>query len=236
MNIKINEEEFNNLVIFRDSTPKLVFGSYLYGTNKSGSDLDYMIILKHYPFNLFETSRKTSVVQFRHHFQYKKGNKDYVFSTWEQFYRNLYDGESTINSDIVLFNPYFNELDTLYKLTMLRTYNIIKCYLGMAKRDIKQAIGDKKEKKLLHAARGLIVAEELISCRLPTKDMVIKSENLILDKNPDKYLLYTEKNLRWHLNRLLDEGKIVRYPLFNSPNSLFLKMMEASNKTEFYYD
>ena len=70
-----------------------------------------------------------------HQFQYKdiENNIDYIWISNEQFFKNQASGESTINSDIILFADFLEESS---KLNMCRTYNVMKAYLGFAIRDL----------------------------------------------------------------------------------------------------
>ena len=63
-----------------------------------------------------------------------------------------------------MFLTYFENEN---KLEILRTYKIIKSFIGFAKRDIKQYSLGKDKNKLFHINRGLYCAEEPFNNRLP---------------------------------------------------------------------
>lgn len=112
--------------------------------------------------------------------QYKGDNTDYNFVELRNFVRNILTGDSTINLE-VLFS---NQIDKYPKLNFLNdfkydfiNYNIIRSYLGQAKRDLKTFKSKRNFKKLAHAFRGFIFAYQLFY----EKDLDIKMETRIFD-------------------------------------------------------
>ena len=151
MNIKINKEEAD--YIFSLNNKQYIFGSKLYGTSNDDSDTDILVI-----YESFHKERDVFYPNY-HQFQYDdlENNKQYVFTSKEMFYKNLLSGDSTINSDIVLFNDNF--IDIKDKLNICRTYKVIKAYIGFANRDIKNI--NKGKNKHFHIERSLYSAEKL---------------------------------------------------------------------------
>ena len=143
---------------------RIPIGSHLYKIANFDSDKDLLCI---YTPNRAELS---SVIQTHHQLQYKDEEKkiDYIYTSLPQFLRNLINGDSTINFE-ALFHPKMAE-GFMNKIWRHRydfiTYNLIKCYLGMAKRDLKQirSLNTDKEKwdKLAHVVRGTEIAGLLL--------------------------------------------------------------------------
>ncbi len=223
MNIKINREESEYL--FNLELNRYLFGSRLYKTNKEDSDSDILIIYKSF--------HKESDIYYPnyHQFQYDdiENNIQYIFSSEEVFYKNLLSGDSTINSDIVLFNDNFKNIED--KLNLCRTYKIIKAYLGFSKRDIKMF--NKGKNKLFHIQRGLYTAEKLINNEIPIIDD-FKNFNI----NDLEELSNKEKQLREIINDMFDKDLLTLYPknsLISGKNSLEIKLIESNNIKEFKY-
>lgn len=159
MNIKFTDQETFNL-LYTNSIVRVEFGSILYGLNDQHSDTDIMCV---YSDTLFE---RTSIFTNHHQFQYKdiENNTDYIFTSLSNFISNIISGDSTINFEIINSNLLINTpLEFLYENRFFfYTYNIIKSYLGLAKRDIekinKQPSERDKTKALIHAIRGYTFA------------------------------------------------------------------------------
>jgi predicted nucleotidyltransferase len=230
MNIIINKEERD----FLEKSVKRRFsiGSQLYQTNNENSDSDILSIY------LPSTVELMSGLPNFHQFQWKdtENNIDWLYTSELQFWKNFYSGDSTINTDIVLFTDLIPDH---LKLSYCRTYKIIKAYIGFAKRDLKQLNKDKS--KLFHANRGLYCAEELLENKLPLLTK-IKKIYQICNKFTDveklihiEKLVYLEDELRRKLNKLYDDNKIVTFYIEKCGTALFDKMLEANNIKEFKY-
>ena len=223
MNIKITKDEFE---YFKENTIaafETVIGSRMYGTSNEKSDTDILIVHEEF----FEADR---YYPNYHQLQYDdiKNNIQYILTTDRKFYLNLFSGDSTINADVVLF--YLDETDE-EKLNMLRTFNIIKAFIGFAKRDIKFI--NKGKNKLFHIERGLYCAEELLNNRLPNIEMFKNFGNCDIE-----LLMQKEKTLRTQCNNMFDNGELTMFPklpIIDPVNSLESKIIEANNITKFKY-
>jgi hypothetical protein len=223
MNIKITKEEY--LVLNQYIENSFIIGSRLYGNHSENSDIDVINIIK----PIFESDK---YLPNFHQFQYDdlENNKQEMFITRERFFKNLFSGDSTINTDIIMFTN-FDNLNEFEKLNYCRTYNIIKAFLGFAKRDLNNI--NKGKNKRFHAARSIYCAEELINNRLPKIEEFKKYIDLTIHE-----LLSKCAELREVSNKLLNEKDLTPFPkeLFIKPlNSLEQKLIESNNILEFKY-
>lgn len=230
MNIKISKEEHDYLHkwIIRE----FVVGSHLYGTAKEGSDKDILCIYDIGPLMTY-SPQYTEYLPNYHQFQYDdvENNIQYIYTTVEQFHKNLNSGDSTINADVIMFYP-----SVFNALRMCRTYNVIKAFIGFAKRDLKNPKG---KNKLFHAHRSLYCAKMLISGQLPTIDGI---KGIADFPSSVHSLIQFEATLRDWLNELYDRGEIDRYYIPALPksltpqNTLLVKLLQSNNTKEFKYD
>lgn len=162
---------FGNRELYCDlldvSVASIKVGSHMYGLDNENSDEDLLHIY------IEPTINKNSFMWEHHQLQYKHKGVDHNFTTLQAFIRNAMTGDATIN-----FETLFSEELKLSPLKWLWrhresfiNYNIIKSYLGMAKRDLKMYLKDSNrgtvntvetDKKLSHFYRGLIYAEMLL--------------------------------------------------------------------------
>ncbi len=235
MNIHINKEEHEYLKPFVYSEQQI--GSKLYGTNTENSDTDILCIYKWDD----EFDIRWGHMLNNHQFQYKDtdNNIDYIYTTYNQFIKNQQNGDSTINSDVMLFTKLIS-IDKA--MQFCRTHRVIKAYLGFAKRDIKQY--KQAPDKLIHAIRGLYMAQSLIKNEIPTLDGIRQSINnmkifperkLLLN-----YLINLEKQLREEFRILFDkdEIKLCYIPEMDGEynrRKLFQKLLDSNNTREFKY-
>lgn len=241
MNIKISKEEFDELnSIVGDKSTHYMIGSKLYGTNGENSDTDILVMFDDdYPLDICFPNK--------HQLQYDDVNNNiqYIITSNRQFYQNLFSGDSTINFDVVLYH--FTWLTNNEKLNWLRTYNIIKSFIGLAKRDIKFV--KKKKSELFHVERGLYCAEELINNRLPDINHIkfLGTEKIYDDisKALDE-LTEKEAKLRCACNHLFEIKELTMFPkdldmMLNGAlgnrdvYSWQRKIVEANNILEFRY-
>lgn len=232
MNIKINKEEFEFL-ISREKA-RYLFGSRLYGTNGEKSDTDIMII-----YDDFGLKAITSLIPIQHQFQYDDldNNTQYVFTTETQFAQNLFSGDSTINTDILMLaEDSFEDL----QISVLYSFKIIKAYLGFAKRDIANIKG---KNKLFHVRRGLYTASCLLAGYLVTKNDIRRLSEIYPSEDPSFYL-ELEKRLRLDLHANYAKNVISDYNVnafkhiaFNSDIEISLKnkFLKGINTREFKY-
>jgi predicted nucleotidyltransferase len=167
MNIHFTDE-----ILYTDlcsqSVGSIKVGSHMYGLNNENSDTDWLTIY------IQPIKNRNSFMWEHHQLQFKKDKIDYNFSDLQTFIRNTLTGDSTINFEVLwsddLKNTEFAWLSE-YKEYFIN-YNIIKSYLGLAKRDLKYWKKDthngkkhtiETHKKLSHFVRGVICAKMLIN-------------------------------------------------------------------------
>jgi predicted nucleotidyltransferase len=230
MNIKITKEEHLRLDSFTNR--KVTIGSRLYGTNSRDSDLDLLCVYRP------PTSWNDDLGMFpnSHQFQYTEDNTDYIWTTMDQFSRNQTSGESTINSDVIMWNRSLFKKGSLLDesaLAHVRTYKVIKAYLGFAKRDIRNW---KHDKKLGHAARGLYCASCLLKNELPTLEGVRKQIELY---NNNHKMVVRLKNrhdgLRKTMNDMYNKGELENYYIEDCDDPLLQQLLDSNNIREFRY-
>jgi len=166
MNIHFTDE-----ILLKDLNEQTVatvrVGSHMYGLDTPTSDTDYLSIY-------IEPERNRNSFMWEHHqLQYKNNNIDYNFSSLQTFIRNALTGDATINFEVLWSDGLIDteiEWLTEYRNDFIN-YNIIKSYLGLAKRDLKYWKRDtnngkkhtaETHKKLSHFVRGVIFAKMLI--------------------------------------------------------------------------
>jgi len=142
---------------------KVIVGSHMYGTNNENSDIDYLYI--------YATSENElmSFIQTNHQLQYKEEGIDYNFVSLNSFLKNIFNGDSSINFEVIASDSLIGtDLEWLcsHKDTFI-TYNMIRSYLGLCRRDIKYynkcETDYDKTKKLRHIIRGYIYAKKMVS-------------------------------------------------------------------------
>jgi predicted nucleotidyltransferase len=223
-----------------------VFGSKLYGCDNSSSDTDMMMIYQ----PSFE--EKNSIFVSHHQMQYKdiSTNTDYIYSNISQFIRNTINGDATINAEIIFSDSFKNtSLEFLHNNRhIFVNYRLIKCYLGICRRDLREASKtDNPSKKVAHAYRGYVFAKQLMEDPDNFKNIFdISFYNIIKNMNYKEISKYSSELLndinilREYLNKttilpktmkpsdmkLLDEFifEITKYPSWN---------MDYSN--QYYY-
>jgi len=164
MNIHFkNKELFNDLN--ENTVLKCKVGSHLYGLNDENSDNDFL--------SIYLENDRSSFLWEHHQLQFKEDKIDYNFSSLQMFIRNTLTGDATINFE-VLWSEEIKDSELSW-LTDFKhdfvNYNIIKSYLGLAKRDLKywrketsnaSKFNASSNKKLSHFVRGLIFAKMLL--------------------------------------------------------------------------
>jgi len=218
-------------------------GSSIYNLSDKNSDIDYLYIYK-------ENLDNLKSFMFEHHqLQYKDKNIDHNFTNIQTFIRNTLTGDSTINIETIFSKLKDTKLDFLYQNRYkFINYNIIKSYLGLAKRDLKMYLSgiDRTSKKLTHFYRSVLFAEDLIV----NKNLnVLKDNEFLRDtKFKNKNIEYIDvfKNkmdyLRSLNNKNLEQNKIQRYMDSNSLKNIdeFVKSLGYSeiniNYKNLFYD
>jgi len=166
-----------------DSTiVKIKMGSHLYGCDTESSDLDYLCIYRE------GISNESSYLWEHHPYQYKKNGIDYNFTSLQCFIRNLINGDSPHNFE-VLYSKELMSDGTISWLSKYKehfmNYNLIRSYLGLAKRDIKdynhETFNGTKEctpyafKKAFNVLRGVEVAKMLMNGKYNNDFISLKS-------------------------------------------------------------
>lgn len=232
MNIHINEEDYKKLL--KTVIVKITVGSQLYGLSNETSDTDVMYICGNFEDN------HHSLVKLHHQYQYKENNIDHLFVDIQTYMNNLLKGDSTINFEAIYSDSLRNsELSFLYDNRFwFYNYQLIKSYLGFAKRDLKLYKKDRNNyKKLFHAQRGYMTAETLYFKREYSNDL--KNDKLLynlknnLESVNDDFVNELDKNitdLRSCLNNKLEKKEIER--IINNTNLEYLdnKVIELSKK------
>jgi len=168
MNIKSDSKE-----LIRDLSKSIIhlqrIGSDIYGLSNEDSDEDYLNIY-------IDTDENYRSFLWEHNqIQFKFKNADVNYVELGLFVRNILSGDSTVSFEILFSNDLLKneKLSWITDFKMdFASYKIIKSYLGLAKRDLKEAksisnnfekINKRTRNKLSHAIRGLIFAEMLIN-------------------------------------------------------------------------
>jgi hypothetical protein len=200
---------------------KLMVGSHMYNLNDVQSDEDYLCIYA--PSKIEQQSFSFT----NHQLQYKDADTaDYNFVNLYNFIRNTINGDSTINFEVVNSEQLLGTpLAFLYeKRECFNNYMVMRSYLGLARRDLKQigmgATERDKNKKLLHAIRGYHAAKMVHS---HTFSNTLDTETHSLLNSVKKFNGYSERygvieeythrvdDFRKQLNTELDEGKLTRF-------------------------
>jgi hypothetical protein len=146
---------------------QIEIGSGMYNLKTETSDTDILVIY------LDGVVNSNSIIRTHHQLQYIKDNKDgstidYIFTSLTQFLNNILSGDSTINYEVLkseAFKNHSKEFKFLSELEVFDNINVIKSYLGMAKRDLKVIKGEFSTKKLYHISRGILFAEAVLNSR-----------------------------------------------------------------------
>lgn len=166
MNIHFTDEKlFNDLI--QSSIFQIEIGSGMYNLKTETSDTDILVI---YLDGIINTN---SIIRTHHQLQYIKDNTDgtntdYIFTSLTQFLNNILSGDSTINYEVLKSEEFKNHSKEFLMLSELKVFdniNVIKSYLGMAKRDLKVIKGEFGTKKLYHISRGILFAEAVLNSR-----------------------------------------------------------------------
>jgi hypothetical protein len=222
MNVKITKEDHDRLC--KVEYTEYLFGSRLFGTHTEDSDFDYIRV---YKYNDVFTDPHYHLPNI-HSFQFddSENNTQYVWMTEHQFWNNLYSGDGTMQSDIVMFSGLWMESEIL---TLCRTYKVIRAYCGVAKRDV--TLHGKNRKKRFHAERSLYIAESLIDNKVPDLSVIQTFKG-----NSDVATLISEsKELRRIASSMYEKKSLHNYHIPITSDSLLNKMLDANNIREFKY-
>jgi predicted nucleotidyltransferase len=231
MNIKIDKEDFEFLR--KHKIVELPFGSHLYGTATAESDLD-VLVLYDYDFPVANLYPNFHLLQY----DAIDEKTQYLMACPDQMLRNTLTGDSTIFADLMMFSKAQTRTPEEV-LNIVRTYNIIKAYIGFAKRDIKQI--KKGKNKIFHIYRGLYTAECLMDNTLPNLTSIqwlYKTSKSIEDSSVDN-MLDLEATLRKRCNEMFEKDELTMFPKNNmeTPSCpLEQKIIDAQNIKMFKYD
>lgn len=155
MNIHVSEDIFNTLKQATLLTIKM--GSRMYGLNNEKSDTDLIHIIA------TPKGWNNSLVWTHHNLQYKEEGVDHVFTTLQNFVRNILKGDSTINYECLYSEELKNSpLSFLYDMRNdFNNYSLLRSYLGLVRRDLKLFSQNYDNKKLFHALRGLWTVNQI---------------------------------------------------------------------------
>lgn len=224
MNIKITKKQSS--ILFNNEIERYCIGSRLYGNYTDTSDTDILVIYK-------SIHSSDKIYPNYHQFQWddEETNTQYLFTTENRFWINLLSGDSTINADVVLA---YSNISFEEKLNRLKTYNIIKSFIGFAKRDIRCIEQNKGKNKIFHINRSLYCAEQLMNNNLPVISNFVNLNEINID-----VLRENEKKLRQRCNEMFNNNELTRYPLkpiIEMGDELELLLVNANNIKEFKYE
>lgn len=225
MNIKITKEQHERLL--PQCIHQIPMGSHLYGTNTENSDLDILCIYKP-----FENWKLLESLPNYHQYQYdcEETNTDFIYCTEGQFWKNQRSGDSTINSDVILFSDAITA-DKKDKIDYCRTQKVIKGYIGFANRDIKQYSKTKSSKKYFHIARGLLTAEYLLDGRILSLEYIQNIEDI----GGIKELQQWQTELRERCNKMYEKKELENYYIEQTEDELYNILLNSNNTREFTY-
>jgi predicted nucleotidyltransferase len=218
MNIHLKSKaDFDKLISATYLTIEV--GSHLYGTQNENSDRDYL----HLYAESFDDTK--SFLWTHNQLQYRQGDSDHNFTTIRSFVRNLLSGDSTVNFE-ALFSAEIRERKDLGFLVdfipNFYSYNLMRSYLGLAKRDLKMYKKGQGRNKLFHVKRALwtvdLLLEKNYSSNFESTDKT-RFDELMKFKNgeaygPDKVAKLFEEidRRRFNLNEMLMTNVISKSP------------------------
>lgn len=214
MNIHIDRPIFEQLL--KSTIYSTIIGSKMYGTDDEYSDTDILHIF--YP----SVNMTRSFIHTHHQLQFKQDNIDYIFVDIFNYIRNCLSGDSTINYEVMQNIPFFDA-------SIFRNYKIIRSYLGLARRDIKEISklnGRDKHKKAGHIMRSYNFAKSILDDNFNSKitgsllDEYRSIKNMSNKELHDYVMVYRDKisELRITLNDIFetDTNNIPRYCSINN--------------------
>jgi len=227
MNIHFTDTELKEQ-LESNALTKTIVGSHLYKLNNKDSDFDILTIYK---------ENNNSFLWEHHQLQYNTED-DLLFTSLNTFIRNILTGDSTINFEVLMSDElYGTELEFLIQHRKeFITYNLIKSYLGLAKRDFKNR---KDPKKLSHFLRGVYFAEMLMNSNFKLfdyegyEDVKSAKEGTLLDK---EFIAQSAElkmlELRTELNNRLKSNKISLYPSTKTLKEIETKCINLQSDAE----
>lgn len=177
MNKEIKQDEFKKI------TPSIIasilVGSHSYGLTNNQSDKDIL--------HIYTTSEDVSTF---HQLIFQEQGIDHLLCTSQQLVKNITSGDSLVNFEAIHSEEAKEKLNFLYENRQeFYDFNVIKAYLGFAKRDLKNFYSSINMGKLFHAYRGVLVANKLLKEKTYSNDYRVFSEeeqkNLVKMKKND---------------------------------------------------
>lgn len=216
MNIHIDKEKFETLINSK-IIGEFEIGSSLYNLNDEKSDKDFLIIYHPFENQLYNPFTN------RHQYQYKdiENNIDYNFVDINTFIINLFSGDSIINYELIHSEQIKNtKISFLYDIRNdIKSYDIIKSFLGFADRDCRLINKRKSEhdkiRGVVHAYRSYVFAKNIFYDKFSLIDEdVISFKNTYKDfrSKTTRELRQIIKNFRHDvLNKAIENNEITRY-------------------------
>ena len=226
---------------------KIEVGSSMYSLNDEYSDVDYLYILPNSEFDEY------SLINSHHQLQFKEDNIDHNFTNIRNFLNNSLKGESSINFECINSDKLKGTcLEFLYNnKSCFNNYNIIRGYLGFARRDFKfyfrESTERDRKKKLIHIWRGYFFAKSLLNndFSLINKELLEKASeirSIKFDMNRTKELDNSARSamllisgLRDELNNLLNSKSITKIMNVSNQTSLNCCLKDLYNSDEYKY-
>jgi hypothetical protein len=144
MNIKILEPIREHLIIGH-----FPFGSRVYGTYTASSDYDFIVLLN--------CSLGDCILQYT-----SPSKNEYIYTGQQEFIRDVLNGKSAPNFEAMHtdeFMEHANWKDPT-EILIYYTYEMAKCYLGLAKRDLDYP------DRLFHVNRSIWMAQQIMDKNL----------------------------------------------------------------------
>lgn len=205
---------------------KVIVGSHMYGTNTDKSDIDYL--------HIYATSNNelNTVFNTHHQLQYKENNIDYNFVSLHTFIKNILNGDSTINFEVIQSDELIGtDLEWLIKYRNdFITYTIIRAYNGFCKRDLKhfhKADTDYlRFKRFGHIIRGYLYSRDMLYNQWNFKVVNEELKGILTNLTVTKELIEEYKeainDIRKELNIKLDNGTLGYAQHFNVDSGIKL--------------
>ncbi len=228
MNIHFDNNEY--FEILKQSTLlKIEVGSKMYGLNDENSDVDYLYILPNSAFDDY------TLVQSHHQLQFKEAGIDHNFTSLRNFLSNTIKGDSTINFEVINSESLVGtDLAFLYEnRKAFWTYNIIRSYLGLSRRDFKFYFRENtdrdRKKKLSHMFRGYFFAKSILSDNFSLIDEVLL--NKIKDVRSTNWSIFNSKDLDVYASEAMGLTSLLRDELNKRLNDKnIIKVMSIDNQ------
>lgn len=176
MNIHFTDKTLKEQLI-QSTILETEVGSGMYGMKNENSDTDILFVY-------LDGIINPNLFQTNHQLQYNENNTNYIFTSLQQFVRNILSGDNTINYEVLVSekNKGRKYFDELYNIINKYNINVIKSYLGLAKRDLKELKKNYSGKKMFHFIRGVEFAyslanDENIFSILENKERLLKIKN-----------------------------------------------------------